>query len=89
MDIYCTTEHCSCMGVKQFSAGRAMSSLVCGYITPLLSELMDTTLGCFERDIAEHKRTGFDFGMDCDVETWDAFYNAVCKEIERRKGDEG
>lgn len=24
MDIYCTTEHCSCMGIKQFSAGKAI-----------------------------------------------------------------
>ncbi len=72
-----------CLGRRPY-----MSSLVCGYITPLLPELTDTTLGCFERDIAERKRTGFDFGMGCDVETWDAFYNAVCKEIEGRKGNE-
>lgn len=24
MDIYCTTEHCPCMGIKQFSAGKAI-----------------------------------------------------------------
>lgn len=24
MDIYCTTKHCSCMGIKQFSAGKAI-----------------------------------------------------------------
>lgn len=24
MDIYCTAEHCSCMGIKQFSAGKAI-----------------------------------------------------------------
>ena len=24
MDVYCTTEHCSCMGIKQFSAGKAI-----------------------------------------------------------------
>ena len=63
-----------------------MPSLVCGYITPLLPELTDKTLDCFERDIAERKRTGFDFGESCDYEMWDAFYKAVCKEIERRKG---
>lgn len=62
-----------------------MSSLVCGYITPLLPELTDTTLGCFERDIAERKRTGFYFIDSFDYETWDAFYKAVCNEIERRK----
>lgn len=62
-----------------------MPSLVCGYITPLLPELTDTTLGCFERDIAERKRTGFDFGDSCDYEKWDAFYKAVCNEIKRRK----
>lgn len=24
MNSYCTTEHCSCMGIKQFSAGKAI-----------------------------------------------------------------
>lgn len=24
MDIYCTAEHCSCMGIKQFSAGKSI-----------------------------------------------------------------
>lgn len=43
-----------CLGRRSY-----MISLVCGYITPLLPELTDTTLGCFERDIAERKRTGF------------------------------
>lgn len=65
-----------------------MPSLVCRYITPLLPELTDKTLDCFERDIAECKRTGFDFGDSCDYETWDAFYKAVCKEIEGRKDNE-
>lgn len=69
-----------CLGRRSY-----MPSLVCGYITPLLPELTDTTLGCFERDIAERKRTGFDFGDSCDYETWDAFYKAVCNEIKRRK----
>lgn len=68
-----------CLGRRSY-----MISLVCGYITPLLPELTDTTLGCFERDIAERKRTGF-FGDSYDYETWDAFYKAVCNEIERRK----
>lgn len=72
-----------CLGRRSY-----MPSLVCGYITPLLPELTDKTLDCFERDIAERKRTGFDFGDSCDYETWDAFYKAVCKEIERRKGNE-
>lgn len=70
-----------CLGRRSY-----MPSLVCGYITPLLPELTDKTLDCFERDIAERKRTGFDFGESCDYEMWDAFYKAVCKEIERRKG---
>lgn len=70
-----------CLGRRSY-----MISLVCGYITPLLPELTDTTLGCFERDIAERKRTGF-FGDSYDYETWGAFYKAVCNEIERRKGD--
>lgn len=69
-----------CLGRRSY-----MPSLVCGYITPLLPELTDKTLDCFERDIAERKRTGFDFGDSCDYETWDAFYKAVCKEIEGRK----
>lgn len=68
-----------CLGRRSY-----MISLVCGYITPLLPELTDMTLGCFERDIAERKRTGF-FGDSYDYETWNAFYKAVCNEIERRK----
>lgn len=71
-----------CLGRRSY-----MISLVCGYITPLLPELTDTTLGCFERDIKERKRTGF-FGDSYDHEMWDAFYKAVCNEIERRKGNE-
>lgn len=69
-----------CLGRRSYMLG-----LVCGYITPLLPELTGKTLDCFERDIAEQKRTGFDFGDSCDYETWDAFYKAVCKEIEGRK----
>jgi transcriptional regulator with XRE-family HTH domain len=69
-----------CLGRRSY-----MSSLVCGYIISLLPELTDKTLDCFERDIAERKRTGFDFGDSCDYETWDTFYKAVCKEIEGRK----
>lgn len=71
-----------CLGRRSY-----MPSLVCGYITPLLPKLTDKTLDCFERDIAERKRTSFDFGDSCDYETWDAFYKAVCKEIEGRKSD--
>lgn len=71
-----------CLGRRSY-----MPSLVCGYITPLLPKLTDKTLGCFERDIAERKRTGF-FGDSYDYETRDAFYKAVCNEIERRKSDE-
>ena len=69
-----------CLGRRSY-----MPSLICGYITPLLPELTDKTLDCFERDIGERKRTGFDFGYSCDYETWDAFYKAVCKEIGGRK----
>lgn len=69
-----------CLGRRSY-----MPSLVCGYITPLLPELTDKTLDCFERDITERKRTGFDFGDSCDYETWNAFYKAVYKEIEGRK----
>lgn len=72
-----------CLGRRSY-----MPSLVCGYIAPLLPELTDKTLDCFEHDIAERKQKGFDFGDSCDCETWDMFYKAVCKEIERRKGDE-
>ena len=69
-----------CLGRRSY-----MPSLVCGYITPLLPELTDKTLDCFERDIGERKRIGFDFGDSCDYETWDAFYKAVCREIEERR----
>ena len=72
-----------CLGRRSY-----MPSLVCRYIISLLPELTDKTLDCFERDIAERKRTGFDFGDSCDYETWDAFYKAVCNEIEGRKGNE-
>lgn len=71
-----------CLGRQSY-----MPSLVCGYITPLLPELTDKTLGCFERDIAERKRAGFYFIDSFDYETWDSFYNAVCKEIKRRKSN--
>lgn len=69
-----------CLGRRSY-----MPSIVCRYIISLLPELTDNTLDCFERDIAECKRTGFYFGDSCDYETWDAFYKAVCKEIEGRK----
>ncbi len=72
-----------CLGRRSY-----MPSLVCRYIISLLPELTDKTLDCFERDIAERKRTGFGFGDSCDYQTWDVFYKAVCNEIERRKGDE-
>ena len=78
---------CNCAVRYCFGRRSYMPSLVCGYITPLLPELTNKTLDCFERDIAERKRTGFDFGDSCDYEMWDAFYKAVCKEIERRKGN--
>lgn len=71
-----------CLGRRPY-----MPSLVCRYIISLLPELTDKTLDCFERDIAERKRTGFDFGDSCDYQTWDVFCKAVCNEIERRKGD--
>lgn len=71
-----------CLGRRSY-----MPSLVCRYIVPLLPELTSKTLECFERDIAERKRTGFDFGNSCDYEMWDEFYKAVCDEIERRKGN--
>lgn len=69
-----------CLGRQSY-----MPSLVCRYIISLLPELTDKTLDCFERDITERKRAGFDFGDSCDYETWDTFYKAVCKEIEGRK----
>ena len=71
-----------CLGRRSY-----MPSLVCRYIISLLPNLTDNTLDCFERDIAERKRTGFGFGDSCDYETWNTFYKAVCKEIERRKGN--
>ena len=71
-----------CLGRQSY-----MLSLVCGYITPLLPELTDKTLNCFKRDIAERKRAGFYFIDSYDCETWNAFYKAVCNEIERRKSD--
>ena len=71
-----------CLGRRSY-----MPSFVCGYITPLLPELTDKTLDCFERDIAGRKKGDFDFGMGCDYEMWDAFYKSVCNEIERRKSD--
>lgn len=69
-----------CLGRRSY-----MISLVCGYITPLLPELTDNTLDCFERDIAERKQKGFYFGDSYDYKTWEQFYKAVCKEIEGRK----
>ena len=80
----CNCAVCYCLGKRSY-----MPSLVCKYITPFLPELTGKTLDCFERDIAECKRTGFDFGDSYDYETWDSFYKAVCNEIERRKADGG
>lgn len=71
-----------CLGRRSY-----MPSLVCRYIISLLPELTDRTLDCFERDIAERKMAGFDFGDSCDYETWDMFYKAVYNEIERRKSN--
>ena len=71
-----------CLGRRSY-----MPSLVCGYIAPLLPEMTDNTLACFKRDIDERKRDGFSFGDACDYETWEQFYKAVCKEIERRGMD--
>ena len=78
---------CNCAVRYCLSRRSYMPSLVCRYIISLLPELIDKTLDCFERDIAERKRTGFNFGDSCDYETWGAFYKAVCKEIEGRKTD--
>lgn len=71
-----------CLGRRSY-----MPSLVCGYLTPLLSELDDNTLACFKRDIDERKKDGFGFGDACDYETWEQFYKAVRKEIERRENN--
>lgn len=79
---------CNCAVRYCFGRRSYMPSLVCRYIISLLPELTDNTLECFERDISERKRTGFDFGDSCDYETWDAFYKAVCKEIKGRKSNE-
>lgn len=68
-----------CLGRRSY-----MPSLVCGYLTPLLSKLDDNTLFCFKRDIEEHKKDGFDFGDSCDYKTWKQFYTAVQKEIDGR-----
>ena len=76
---------CNCAVRYCFGRRSYMPSLVCGYIISLLPELTDKTLACFKRDIAERKRTGFDFGDSYDYGTWDAFYKEVCKEIEWRK----
>lgn len=76
---------CNCAVRYCLSRRSYMPSLVCRYIISLLPKLTDRTLDCFERDIAERERTGFDFGDSCDYETWDTFYNEVCKETERRK----
>lgn len=69
-----------CLGRRSYMPG-----LVTAYIIPLLPELSENTIFCFRRDIEERKKTGFGFGDACDVETWEKFYQAVCKETERRK----
>ena len=79
-EIVCNCAMRYCLGRRSY-----MPSIICGYIAPILPKLTDKTLDCFERGIAERKRTSFDFGDSYDYETWDAFYKAVCNEIERRK----
>lgn len=78
---------CNCAVRYCFGRQSYMPSIICRYIIPLLPKLTDKTLDCFECDIAERKRTSFDFDDPCDYETWDAFYKEFCREIEGRKGN--
>ena len=69
-----------CLGRRSY-----MPKLVTDYIIPLLPKLTEKTLACFRMDIENRQKAGFDFGMGCDVETWNGFYKAVCDEMERRR----
>lgn len=72
----------------RYAIGRRtyMPSIVVGFILPLVSELTDKTLWCFERDILEHAERGT-LGDDCDAVKWHKLLLATQNEIRRRENN--
>lgn len=66
----------------RYAIGRQtyMPSLVIGFITPLLPNLNDNTLGCFDQDITEARWTGGYGDPFIDEPDWMNFHAAVRKE---------
>lgn len=63
----------------RYALGRRtyMSSLVIDFITPLLSELNDKTLWCFDQDITEQRWSGGYGDPQVDEPLWMQFHELV------------
>ena len=76
----------------RYAMGRQtyMPHLVIDFITPLLPELNDTALWCFDRDIADQIKFGGSFGdIRIDEPKWMQFHAKVKAEIAQRAEKEG
>ena len=70
----------------RYAIGRRtyMPSLVIGFITPLLTQLSDTTLWCFDQDIEEARYTTGYGDPKADEPMWERFHEAVKAERVKR-----
>ena len=69
-----------CLGRQTY-----MPRLVCDFIRPLLPELSNKAIWCFQKDIKDHQSYGYSFGADFDERMWMDFYHAVEEEQKRRE----
>ena len=69
----------------RYAIGRRtyMPSIVVGFILPLVPELTDKTLWCFQQDIMESQYRNA-LGDDCDAEQWCRLLAATQYELCRR-----
>lgn len=70
----------------RYAIGRQtyMPGIVVGFIKPLLPELSDKTLWCFEKDVLDAKTYGGYGDPRIDEPLWLGFLEAVQKEVRRR-----
>lgn len=70
----------------RYACGRHadMPSLVIGYITPLLPDLNDKTLWCFDQDLTEAKHAGGYGDPKIDEPGWKRFHEAARSEQTKR-----
>lgn len=70
----------------RYACGRRsyMPGLVIDYITPLLPQLNDKTLWCFDQDLTEAKYTGGYGDPKVDEPKWKWFHEAVRAERTKR-----